>query len=539
MAPRFSIITPVHETPVDVLRETIASVRAQTLDDWEWCLADDGSRDPRTAAVLDELEGDPRVRVCRRAEQGGIVDATNDALAMARGEFVALLDHDDLLHPEALARVDAAIRAHPDVDYVYTDEDKVDASGGHYDVFLKPDWSPERMRCQMYTGHLSVFRRDLVMALGGMRAGFDGSQDYDLVLRVVEHARRVEHVAEILYHWRSVPGSTAAEPEAKPYAYEAGRRAIEDHLERIGAHATVVLGDALGIYCLVPRLRTEPTVSIVIPTAGTRRHLRGVETSLVVNCVRSIMERSTYRDLEIVCVCDRTVDYAARSELLDLGGPNLRIVDFDRPFNFSEKINLGAIHATGDVLVLLNDDTEVVSPDWIETMLVHALDPEVGAVGAKLLLEDGRIQHAGVVFVSSEPSHCYLGFSPRSRGYFQNLHIAVNYLAVTGACLMVRREPFEEVGGLPLHLPINFNDIDFCLKLRACGYRTVWTPHAVLSHYESSSRPRVVHEHEITAFKVRWRHQTARDPYYGDAFVPSTTDFVPALRSADGRLLSA
>ena len=303
---------------------------------------------------------------------------------MARGEFVVLLDHDDKLHPDALTHVAEALDDDPEADYLYTDEDKIDRAGLHSGPFCKPDWSPERMRTQMYTCHLSVLRRSLVEEVGGFDPDFEGSQDWDLVLKVTERARSVVHVPRVLYHWRALETSTAGEGEsAKPWAFEAGQRAVQAHCERIGLQARVERDEELpGVYHLHPALTREPKVSIVIPTNGQRREVRYEEVALVEHCVRSIVEKSTYSNYEIVCVVDSSTDTSVIAEMTAVAGDRLRVVAYDREFNFSAKINLGARHSEGELLLLLNDDMEVLSADWIERMAMYAQHPGIGAVGA-------------------------------------------------------------------------------------------------------------------------------------------------------------
>lgn len=515
-APRFSIVTPVHETPADVLCAMLDSVRAQGFEDWELCLADDCSSRPHVAETLERAQReDSRIRVERRESNGGIVPASNDALAMAGGEFVALLDHDDELHPDALALVHEAIEANPEADYVYTDEDKIDPAGRHSGPFFKPDWSPERFRTQMYTCHLSVLRRSLVEEVGGFDSEFEGSQDWDLVLKVAERARAVLHVPRILYHWRMLETSAAGGGEAaKPWAYEAGERAVHAHCERIGLPARVERDRSdPGVYHLQPALRRQPAVSIVIPTAGQSREVRYEDVVLVTHCVRSIVETSTYDAYEIVCVVDESTDPAVLGELREIAGDRLRLVNFDRPFSFSAKINAGAVRSEGEHLLLLNDDMEVVTPEWIERLAMYSGIPEVGAVGARLLWEDGRLQHAGVRFEHGLPGHLYRGFSGKFRGYANAARVAQNCLAVTGACLMTRRDVFDEVGGLTTTLPVNYNDMDYCLKQRAGGWRIVYDPDTVLYHFESSSRSMEVEKWEKEALIDRWLPLTAADPY--------------------------
>jgi O-antigen biosynthesis protein len=515
-APRFSILTPVYDTPAAVLRAMFDSVLAQRFPDWELCLVDDASAAAHIGPLLAEFQrADQRVRLQRREANGGIVAASNDALAMARGEFVVLLDHDDELHPSALALVNRALAAEPEADYAYTDEDKISATGHHSGPFFKPDWSPERMRTQMYTCHLSVLRRTLVEEVGGFDPEFEGSQDWDLVLKVTERARAVVHLPRVLYHWRTLETSAAGGGEAaKPWAFEAGARAVQAHCERIGLQARVRRDEAdAGVYHLDPALEREPIVSIVIPTRGTSREIRYEPAVLVSNCLRSIVEKSTYDAYEIVCVFDADTQPAILHELREIAGDRLRLVRYDRPFSFSAKINVGAGRSEGEHLLLLNDDIEVVAPDWIERMVMYSSLAEVGAVGGRLLWEDGRLQHVGVRFEGGLPGHPCRGFSGDFKGYANGVRVAQNLLAVTGACLMTRRELFEELGGMSTILPINYNDIDYCLKARAAGLRTVYDPDLVMYHFESSSRPTEVEDWEKERLLARWLPLTAVDPY--------------------------
>jgi len=530
-AARFSILTPVYETPAAVLEAMLRSVRRQTCGDWELVAVDDASTSPHVAAALERAaREDPRIRVHRRERNGGIVAASNDALRLAGGEFVVLLDHDDELHPKALAAVEAAIAAEPEADYVYTDEDKIDERGRRLGPFFKPGWSPERMRTQMYTCHLSVLRRSLVEEVGGFDPEFEGSQDWDLVLKVTERARRVLHVPEVLYHWRMLETSAAGGGEAaKPWAFEAGRRAVEAHCERIGLPARVERDEANpGVYRLQPVLNEEPAVSIVIPTAGASRAVRGEEVVLVEHCVRSIVEESSYENYEIVCVANRAVEARVLEALREIAGERLRLVDYDRPFSFSDKINLGALHSEGKHLLLLNDDVEVATPSWIERLAMYSGMDDVGAVGARLIWEDGRLQHVGVQFEGGLPGHPYHGFPADFNGYSNAVLLAQDCLAVTGACLMTRRELFEELGGLTTQLPVNYNDIDYCLKAGAHGLRIVYDPDTVMYHFESSSRSSEVEAWEKELLMDRWLPVTRRDPYAN----PNLRQGMPRLRAS-------
>lgn len=514
-APLFSIVTPVYETPAEVLEAMLASVRRQGCEDWELCLVDDASQQPHVGEILAAAAAaEPRIRVQRREQNGGIVAASNDALAMAQGEFIALLDHDDTLHPDALALVAEAIAAAPEADYLYSDEDKLDPSGLHVGPFFKPDWSPERLRTQMYTCHLSVLRRSLVEQVGGFDPGFEGSQDWDLVLKVSERARRVVHIPRVLYHWRMLETSAAGGgEEAKPWAFEAGTRAIQAHCERIGLQARAERDlDHPGVYHLRPALTAEPLVSIVIPTAAQRREVRYEDVVLVCHCVRSIVADSTYENYEIVVVYDAGVPEEVLEELGEIAGERLRLVRYEEPFNFSAKIDLGAEHSRGEHLLLLNDDMEVVEPDWLQRLVMYSQHPGIGAVGGRLILQDGRLQHVGIIFPDGLPGHAHYGFPADFNGYSNNVLVAQNYLAVTGACLMTPRDLFERLDGLDPAFPMNYNDMDYCLKVRAAGERVVYDPDTVLFHFESSSRSTEVERWEKERFLQRWLPLTAVDP---------------------------
>ncbi len=515
-----SVITPVYDTGADVLTECVESVLGQTYDRWELCLVDDGSPAPHVWPLLQQLATrDPRIRVARRERNGGIVAASNDALAMAGGEVVALLDHDDMLHPRALAMVAEAFRE-PEVDYVYSDEDLLDPDGKRFAPFFKPDWSPERFRGQMFTCHLGAMRRSLVDRVGGFREGYDGSQDWDLVLRVTELARRVVHLPHVLYHWRIVPSSVLSGDEVKPYAYEAAKRALEDHCERVGIDADVEELERRGHFRVHRRPAPLPSVSIIIPTRGSRGRAWGIERTMVTEAVRSVFARSTHTDVELVVVADTVTPSEVLDELRDLAGDRLEVVEWDRPFDFSAKCNLGAAQATGDVLLFLNDDVEVVTPDWIETMVAFLREPDVGAVGCHLLFEDRRLQHGGHVLIGGNPGHLMFGEDPRSEKNRLALWLDREVAGVTAACLAMRAEVFAEVGGFSTAFPNNYNDVDLCAKVRHAGYRIVVTPHAQLFHFESVTRDPTVSTGELERLRARWSADLHRDPYYGPRHVP-------------------
>jgi GT2 family glycosyltransferase len=371
------------------------------------------------------------------------------------------------------------------------------------------------MRTQMYSCHLSVLRRSLVEEVGGFDPDFEGSQDWDLVLKVTERSRAVLHVPKVLYHWRTLETSAAGGgEEAKPWAFEAGGRAVQAHCERIGLPARIARDPTdSGVYHLGPELKGEPSVSIVIPTAGGSREVRYERVVLVSHCLRSVVESSTYGNYEIVVVADDSVDAAMLGELREIAGERLRVVPYDRPFNFSAKINSGAARSEGEHLLLLNDDIEIATPDWIERLVMYSGLTGIGAVGGRLIWEDGRLQHAGVEFEGGLPGHPYRGFAGDFPGYSNNVCIARDLLAVTGACLMTRREVFEELGGFTTQLPVNYNDMDYCLKAWSSGRRIVYDPDTVLYHFESSSRSSEVEEWEKEWLKERWLPSTAADPY--------------------------
>jgi GT2 family glycosyltransferase len=515
VSPLFSVLTPIYDTLPDHLEACVASVLAQTCADWELILVDDGSPGTHVAPALERLgASDHRIRVLRREQNGGIVEASNDALAAATGGFVALLDHDDMLTPDALAAVRDHLEAHPQTDLAYSDEDKVGDDGRHYDAFYKPAWSPARLTSQMYLGHLLVMRRSLVEEVGGFRPDYEGAQDYDLALRVSERAREIGHVPGVRYHWRATALSTASATDVKPYATEAGRRAVLDHFVRRGIEAEVTQIHPAGIFRVRRRIDPEPLVSIVIPSRGSAALIDGRFRTLVSGAVRSIVTRSTYTNYEIVAVLDRATPPAVVSELEALAGDRLRVVWFDRPFNFSDKVNVGVLAAAGEFVLLLNDDTEVISADWMEALVSPALDPNVGMVGAKLYFADGTLQHAGHFYHRLEAGHVGFGVGHDELGFMGLLLTEREASGVTAACALVSRALYLEVGGFTLTLPGNFNDVDFSMKVTSSGHRIVWTPHAELFHYESKTRTSTVQAWEIATMHRRWSFRMREDPYY-------------------------
>ncbi len=504
--PRFTIITAVYDPPAHAFEDTVSSVLAQPYGDWEWVLVDDHSpgadvRDRLAALAAEE----PRVRVHLREQNGGIVAASQDALERATGEFVVLLDHDDVLAPGALARVSAAIDATPEIDYVYSDQDRMTFEGETHSPFRKPDWSPERLRNHNYLTHLSVLRRSLVMELGGFRPGYDGSQDHDLLLRVTERARVVLHVPEVLYHWREVPGSAAGDAEAKPWAWDAGVRAVQDHLDRVGIKGTASKGRAPGSYHVEREPDLTTPTSIVIPTIGASGPVRGAERVMVIETIRSVLATTEHQALELVVVYDTPTPASVVEELGSLSTEEVpvRVVEFTEPFSFSRKCNLGALHATGENLVFLNDDMEAISAGVPEHLTAPLAEPGVGATGPKLYFEHDLIQHAGLVYGSGTIAHSYYKMAATELGY-RDLWINREVSALTGAAFAVRRGVFEEVGGFSELFPVNYNDVDLSLKIRRTGRRLVWLADVELYHFESVSRSNAVQDWEKELICRRW-----------------------------------
>ena len=516
--PLISLLLPVFQTPEVWLRRCLDSVLLQAYPHWELCIADDASPDPRVAEVLREYAArDPRVRLVLRASNGHISAASNSALEIATGAFVGLLDHDDELRPHALLEVAEAIRDKPGVGLLYSDEDKIDAEGRRFQPYFKPDWNPDLLRSQNYVCHFSVIRADLIRAVGGFRAGFEGSQDHDLILRCVERLApdQIHHIPKVLYHWRAIPGSTALERESKDYASTAGMRAVTEHLQRQRLPATVeeLPHGHYRVRWAIPA--QPPKVSIIIPTRDRLELLRC--------CVESVLARTDYANYEIVIVDNRSVLPATLAYLDELRArADVAVLQYDADFNYSAINNWAASQCTGELLCLLNNDVEVISSDWLGEMVGHALRPDIGAVGAMLYYPDDTIQHAGVILgIHGVAAHVYAGLPRESPGHGGRARVAQNLSAVTGACLLVRRETYERVGGLDESLQVAFNDIDFCLRLRAAGYRNLWTPFAELYHHESASRgledteeKRQRFQGEVEAMQRRWGQQLLQDPAY-------------------------
>jgi len=534
--PRISIVTPVYNTDPRWLRAAIESVRRQVYPHWQLCLCDDASTSLETIQTLREYEGDPCITIRYLTANAGISAASNAALEMADGEFVALLDHDDELSPDALAEVVRHVNARPDAQIIYSDEDKLDLQGHRCDAYFKPDWSLDHFLTCMYTCHFMVARRDLVAAVGGFRAGYEGAQDYDLLLRMFdrlgEPTTGIHHIPRILYHWRKLPESTASAGAAKPWAIDAGRRALDDYVRRHDMDAEVLPGGATGLYRIKRAIRGRPLVSIVIPTAGKPARRDGRPADMLAQAIRSIVQGTSYDNYELIVVLSGVPGgnhRLAESSLRALEGTRHQIVPCERVglFNFAASINAGAAAARGDHLLLLNDDIEVIMPEWLSAMLELSQEPAIGAVGPKLLYPDGRLQHIGIVLgvagVAAHPFHQHPGVSP---GYGGSAMIVRNYSAVTGACLMTRRELFESIGRFDERFPSDFNDIDYCLRLRHAGYRIVYTPWAQLYHHESASFGIRRQDYAALAeMRRRWGAIIDNDPFYNPNLTRDFPDY--------------
>jgi GT2 family glycosyltransferase len=514
--PLVSLITPVFNTPVAWLGEAIDSVLAQIYANWELLLVDDASTDAETLAALPHLMArDSRIRFARRKTSGGISAASNEALELARGEWIGLLDHDDFLEPDALFQVVKLLQAHPDADLIYSDEDKL-TENGFEAPSLKPDWSPDFFLSYNYVCHFTCLRRALAVKVGGFRPEYDGAQDYDLFLRVSERTDRIQHVPRVLYHWRRSSTSTSDNIRRKPLALEAGKRAIEEHLERSGEDGHVVIDWRTHAYWVKRELRTAKKISVIIPARD--------RIELLSRCLESLITKTRYHNYEIIIVDNDSVSDEARAYFSRM--PH-RLLHFSGPFNFSALNNFAVEETESPWLLFLNNDVEVIDAEWLNTMAEHIQRPKVGAVGARLLYPNNTIQHAGVVIgVGGIAQHAFRGLPAEDPGVCRQLQVTRNYSCVTGACLLTRRDVFNEVGGFDEErLPVTFNDVDLCLKMRRAGYLIVYTPFAKLYHHESASRRRTIEALETDVIRERWPDLLERDPYYNPNLSREQADF--------------
>ncbi len=518
--PLISVVMPVYNPPIAFLKAAIESVLAQVYPYWELCIADDASTEAQVQSILDEyVSQDQRIKVVYRQENGHISAASNSALSQASGDYIALLDHDDLLAPEALYEIAALLNQHPEADMLYSDEDKLSEQGERVMPFFKPDWCPDSFLSRMYTCHLGVYRRSLVEAIGGFRVGYEGSQDYDLVLRLTEQTQQIFHLPKVLYHWRSHSNSVSVHHNAKPYAEDAAVRAIAEAHQRRGEAIRSVETNTKypGVYITRYQISDYRRVSIIIPTRN--------QAELLEQCLRSIFEYTKYPNYEVVLIDNGTDEpeaIAAISRWQQQEPVRLKCYSLDIPFNYSKINNYAVKQATGDYLLFLNNDIQVLTPDWIEAMVEQVQRPTVGAVGAQLFYPDNTIQHAGVVLgVAGVAGHSHKYFPAEAQGYFSQIVSINNYSALTAACLICRRELFDQVNGFNESLAVAFNDVDFCLKIKQLGYHNLYLPHVRLYHYESKSRGMEDTAQKQQRFKLerslmqeQWGHLLQQDPCY-------------------------
>lgn len=528
--PLITVIVPVYNVDEVWLRKCIESVQNQLYGNWQLCLADDASTKLHVRKVLEEYAAvDSRITVIFRESNGHISETSNSALEAANGEFIALLDHDDELAIDALYENVALLNKYPDADMIYSDEDKISVNGLRHSPFFKPDWSPDTILSQMYTCHLGLYRSSLVREIGGFRKGYEGSQDYDLVLRLTEKTNRIHHIPKVLYHWRAIPESTSSNVGAKEYTNDAGLRALNDAIQRRNIDGWAERVEHIpNLYRIHYNLKNEPLISILIPTRNM--------ADILDNCLQSIFNKSTYRNFEIIIIDNgsdeqQTFDLFAKWKQIE--PKRIRVERIDIPFNYSRLNNLAATSTNGELILLLNNDIEVITTNWLQEMASHALRSSIGAVGACLLYPDNTIQHAGVILgLGGIAGHGHKYFESHNYGYFSRLHMITNYSAVTAACLMVRREVYLEVGGLEEQLQVAFNDVDFCLKIREKGYYNVWLSHVKLYHHESKSRGQEDTPEKQERFRreqdfmrERWGNLLISDPFYNPNLTLEREDF--------------
>ncbi|WP_346213362.1 glycosyltransferase family 2 protein [Aeromonas veronii] len=528
--PVISVIMATYKTPPALLQACLDSVIAQHYPHWQLCIADDASNDPALATLLSQYaKQDSRIQFTLREKNGHISAASNSALTLAKGEYIALLDHDDLLAPHALLMMAQGINQHPSAGLLYSDEDKIDEQGNRAEPHFKPDWNRDLFYSHNYITHFCVFKSELVNMVGGFREGVEGSQDYDLCLRVIAHLgnRQIIHIPHVLYHWRAIQGSTALSGNEKSYTHKAGLKALQDFFRPTGIDINVskhALSNCFRVEWPMPE--PKPLVSLIIPTRD------GYD--LLKQCIDSIYQMTRYPHFEVLIInnqsrCPKTLAYF---EALAVSH-QAKIIDVDEEFNFSLINNIGVEQANGSIVGLINNDIEILNDDWLDEMVRQASRPDIGCVGAKLYYPDGRIQHAGVVLgIGGVAGHSHKYFGKHHHGYHSRLSLVQNYSAVTAAALLVRKSVYLEVGGLDPELKVAFNDVDFCLKVREAGYRNIWTPFAEMIHHESVSRgfedtpqKQARFAQEINLMQQRWGEELLCDPCYNPNLTLTHEDF--------------
>ncbi len=529
--PKISIITPVYNTQDKFLRECIESVLNQTYDNWELCLVDDASTKPSVKKILEEYrKKDKKIKVSYRKKNGHICRTSNDALKLASGEFIALLDHDDILWPNALFEVVKLLNGKPNTQFVYSDEDKLDEQGNHIDPFFKPDWSPDYLRSINYITHFTLIKKELIDKVGGFRPNYEGAQDWDLFLRTTRElekdVRAIQHLSTVLYSWRKSPDSTASEKyvkQVKSYAYKSQKKALEEDLKERGFTGKVLATEYLGLWRVKYDIIGNPLVSIIIPTKDQYQYIS--------KCLSSILQKTTYKNYEIIIVDTGSTD----KKVFKLYEQMKKVLYWHKQFNFAAVCNFAAKQSKGEYLLFLNNDTEIITPNWIESLLEHAQRKEIGAVGCKLLYPNNTIQHAGVIFNPKNkldgitlPDHAFKGYT---NGFDHNLfnsriYGVSNYLAVTGACVMINKLKYFAASKLDEKFKIAFNDVDLCLKLFQQGYYNIYTPFSILTHHESIStkkpsdpkRNQALFEKELRLLYGKWKSLIDDDPFFNNLY---------------------
>ena len=482
-APKISILVPVYNTPQVFLKQMLQSVRKQTYANWELCIANANPDNEKVKQILEIcMKKDDRIKVVNVPENEGIAQNTNRALDIATGEFIGLLDHDDLLEENALYEIVSCLNEKKETDVLYTDEDKVTTNLDEYfSPNFKPDFNLDMLRANNYICHFFVAKKKLIEKVGGFRAEYNGAQDYDLILRCTEQAQNVAHIAKILYHWRVHKESTADNPLSKMYAYEAGKKAIEAHLARCHTDGEVLQTDNLGFYRIKYPVKGKPLVSILIPNKD--------QVDTLDKCLQSIEERTDYDNYEIIIIENNSTEQKTFDYYNQICNDKIRVVYWKKEFNYSAINNFGVDQAKGEYLLLLNNDMEVISRDWMSELLGHCQRPEVGAVGARLYYPDDTVQHAGIIIgIGGVAGSVFVGMKRGYTGYMHRAAIQQDLSAVTAACMMIKRSVFEEAGRLEEQLKVAFNDVDLCLKIRKNGYLIVYDPYVELYHYESKTR---------------------------------------------------
>ncbi len=522
--PKISILLPVYNTPEKFLRRAIDSVINQIYKNWELCIADDASNDENIKLILEEYKKkDKRIKVIYREKNGGISVASNTALKMVTGEFIGVLDHDDIYWPNALFETVKVLNEHPKADLIYSDEDKIDENENHSGPFFKPDYSPDLLLSMMYMTHFLALRKSLADKIGLFNEKYPGTQDWDYILRTVEQTKEVYHIPNILYSFRMWSGSTAGNPRSKTYAYKVHKDVINDALQRRGTPGIIKPGPFLGSYDIIYSIKEEPLVSIVISTKDKVNFLR--------RCVDGVLS-NTYQNFEIIIINNQSIEKETYEYFEKLKiNPKVRILDYDRPFHIPKIFNYAVSEAKGEYILLLGNDIEPIKKDWLSIMVGHIQRKDVGGVGVKLLFGDKKVQHCGVILglgpdrIAGHPYYRY----PDEIGYGGLVNVNRNYSAVTGACFLTKRNLYLEVGGFDEDLRILFNDVDYCLKLRAKGFQMVYVPQAVLFHHESTSLGKIetrgVDASEVSYMKKKWGKLLENDPFYNPNLTLDKEDF--------------